>query len=610
MFWRTITTTGPTDVHAALSYSPSDVLVEIAKSLDTLSDVLSFSLTSKFVYSSVSSVLYERVTLNNIGQCLHTLSMLQQRPEIARHVRELVVRPHTNRRLRQGIAVSALASAAVRDAAATMRFDALKKFVWDGEERPYHEDMWFALRMGCPQLRYIGTSVGAHLPSQNSHLFDFVDLSGFSLMYRRGFYVMHMDMFLDEDNPTSRQLWEMLIQRCPNLEELAIDGVSPMPTDAHWLVEGRWPKLRNLTLGDVSIDWMHAPVDPTQKRPFIIWLEAHTNLESLNLSRHTIQSTHLSDLDSASFQLSSFSGTMQQLQALPHIHASLKSVTFREPLLTRDISPQAVAGLLQGLTSLTELRISFMLHSMYDSGNLLRSLIASCPHLQLLDLTCGSKPSFQLNVFAKTIRGFTRLHSLRLTIVKYPGDESLSAGAVRIAKNNPRLSQFVLTFISPTYPLPLPFALPFFGLLLPFVSHASGSFKLATDYHGLPLSLAAQEQSRIIWPWGFGSSLRSKKYISDLRPLSSPARQKSGMRGVLSLVCERSSAGEEIRMIIFCALLVSLAVWGFIVNQGMTLPQPPHIDSREAGALGMLTAHVPFRFSRGPTSRIRLPATA
>lgn len=45
MFWRTITTTGPTDVHAALSYSPSDVLVEIAKSLDTLSDVLSFSLT-------------------------------------------------------------------------------------------------------------------------------------------------------------------------------------------------------------------------------------------------------------------------------------------------------------------------------------------------------------------------------------------------------------------------------------------------------------------------------------------------------------------------------------------------------------------------------------
>jgi len=75
--------------------------------------------------------------------------MLQCRPEIARHVRELVVRPHTNKKARQGIAVSALASAAVRDTASTMRLDALKKFVWDGEEKPYHEDMWFALRMGC-----------------------------------------------------------------------------------------------------------------------------------------------------------------------------------------------------------------------------------------------------------------------------------------------------------------------------------------------------------------------------------------------------------------------------------------------------------------------------
>jgi hypothetical protein len=245
-------------------------------------------------------------------------------------------------------------------------------------------------------------------------LFDFVNLTGFSLMFRRGFYEMHMDMFLDgalllriaddlrpssfpsEDNPTSQQLWDMLIQRCPNLEELTIDGVSPMPTDAHLLVEGRWPKLRKLTLGDVSIDWLHGPVDPTQKRPFVTWLEAHPNLESLNLSRHTIQSVHLSDLDSSCFQLSSFSGTIQQLQALPHIHSSLKSVSFREPLLTRDTSPQTVASLLQGMTHLTELKISFILHSMYDSGSLLRSLIVSSPHLQHLDLTCSNKPSFQL----------------------------------------------------------------------------------------------------------------------------------------------------------------------------------------------------------------------
>jgi hypothetical protein len=109
---------------------------------------------SNFVYSSVSSVLYEKVTLNNIGQCLCTLSMLQRQPEIARHVRELVVRPHTNKKLRQSTAVSALVSAAVRDTAATMRLDALKRFVWDGEERPFFEGMWFALRMGCVALMH------------------------------------------------------------------------------------------------------------------------------------------------------------------------------------------------------------------------------------------------------------------------------------------------------------------------------------------------------------------------------------------------------------------------------------------------------------------------
>jgi hypothetical protein len=44
MFWRT-TPTGPTNAQTGLSYSPGDVLIEIAKSLDSLSDVLNFALT-------------------------------------------------------------------------------------------------------------------------------------------------------------------------------------------------------------------------------------------------------------------------------------------------------------------------------------------------------------------------------------------------------------------------------------------------------------------------------------------------------------------------------------------------------------------------------------
>jgi len=42
------------------------------------------------------------------------------------------------------------------------------------------------------------------------------------------------------------------------------------------------------------------------------------------------------------------------------------------------------------------LRLSFVLHSIYESGSLLRSLVGSCPRLERLDLACGRMPSFTL----------------------------------------------------------------------------------------------------------------------------------------------------------------------------------------------------------------------
>ncbi|KAF5385948.1 hypothetical protein D9615_002663 [Tricholomella constricta] len=592
MFWLDFTTSSPRHSAERSHFTPpGDLLIEIASALESRADVLNLSLTSRYVYSNIAAVLYETVTLNSLEQCTRTLTMLQRRPDIARHVRELVIRPHSNNEVRHGVAVSLLASAAVRETAATQRLDALTKFIWDGDEKPYHEDMWFALRMGCPQLRYIGTSVGRYLPMHNSHLFDFVDLIGFSLTLKHGFYETHMDMFLDEDNASSRQMWDMLIQRCPNLEELIIEGVSTLPTDVHALVEGRWPKLRKLALGDVSIDWIPGLLAQGEKRPFITFLEAHPTLDSLSLSRYTIQPAHLATLDPGSLQLSSFSGTLQQLQALPYLQSHLKSVTFRDSMQTRETSAQAVASLLQGFSHLTDLKISFNLHSMYDSGNLLRSLISSCPHLRKLELTCGNKPSFQLDSFSKTVRGFPKLRTLHLTIVKYPGDEALSAGAARIAKANPRLTKFSLTFIPPAYPLPLPFSLPY--LPIPFPTRASGSFELTCDHHGLPLSLIGFEHFRLTWPWGLGVSSRSRRYERDLRPLSAPGRRKSGWRSVLGLVFERSSAGEEMRMIIFCGLLVSLAVWGFASNRAK-----PEEVVRAAKAVRRPAVQGVVRFSR------------
>jgi hypothetical protein len=197
-----------------------------------------------------------------------------------------------------------------------------------------------------------------------------------------------------EDEPIHHKFRKMLMDRCPNLEELAIDGVSPVPLNAGSLLDGRWPNLRRLSLGDMILDWPHRST--TEKCPFTTFLEAHPMLKSLSISRRNVDPVHLASLNPDALQLTSFSGTLQQLQALPYLHPYLKSVSFREAMPTREISALTVASVLQGLTSLTKLKISFVLHSMYDSGNLLRTLVSNCPQLRHLELTCGHKPSFQL----------------------------------------------------------------------------------------------------------------------------------------------------------------------------------------------------------------------
>lgn len=542
--------------------TPGDLLLEIARWLDCRQDLLYFCSTSKYIFFHVSSLLYESVSLNTLEQCSTTLLMLGRRPDITRHIRELRVRPHTRPSSDVSLSENAHVSATIRALAVSKRLDALVKFIWDADEMPLNEDMWFALRMGCPQLRYIGTSIGARLPAANSHFFDFVNLSGFLLHFRNAFYDSYGALLPEEDEPSVHKLWSMLINNCPNLEELIIEGTSPIPIQTQLLATGRWPKLRKLILGDISPGWMTGPMNPGEKRPFIAFLESHHNLRILGITKHTVVPSHLASIDPGQLQLTAFMGTHQQLQAIPHLYPSLRSVTFREPVETREVSAPAVANLLRELSSLTELSISFSLHSMYDSGSLLRSLIQSCPRLRHLALTCAQKPSFQLDSFAKTIQGFPRLRTLHLTIVKYPGDEALAAGATRIAKSNPRLKNFSLTFIPPAYSLFIPFPIPY--LPTPFRARATGSFRLSCDHHGLPLNLFVRESCRLVWPWGLGVSSRTKKYVQDLRPFS-PSRRQGGIKGLWALLLEGSQAGEEMRMMVCCGMLVSLAIWGFFV---------------------------------------------
>lgn len=124
-----------------------------------------------------------------------------------------------------------MVSSAVRRAAKNL--EVLRTFAWDGEELPPYDDMWFALRMlcvpfvispgvsaelellinqlppsqvhfdltwfnptpakqPCTWLAYLPHEVRTLIPPQ---LFDFIDLYGFSLTFKTGFYWQNDGVF-------------------------------------------------------------------------------------------------------------------------------------------------------------------------------------------------------------------------------------------------------------------------------------------------------------------------------------------------------------------------------------------------------------------------------
>ncbi|TRM69371.1 hypothetical protein BD626DRAFT_473844 [Schizophyllum amplum] len=549
---RRATRSEQTECHGSFGVLPADILAEISLYLDCV-DLQSVVLLSNHIYGSVTPVLYRRVVLTSFDKCCTTLNMLGRRPDIARHVQDLLVSPRSPQRARHVFSDSAVISDMVRSLAASETLLALSKFTWADEELPFYDDMWFALRAGCEQLKYISTTIGSYSPASHSHLFDFKNLTGFCLHLEPSFYHdnlhLSLDHFFDMDYGLTRPFWDMLLNQCPDLQELRIEGRSPFPVDVNRLTDGRWPKLRTLVLGDVSADWVPRGAHLVDKRPFANFLEAHPTLETLELSQFSVSPTTLRQVNPQAMKITSFSGTLDQLHALPHMYGKLRSLSFRDPLQTREVTAFSIAGLLQHMPNLTDLRVAFVLHSSYDSQNILRSLTNACPKLQNLELRCTQKQSFSMLEFSKCIRCFTKLRTLQLAVVKSPGD-SLARSAAQIARVNPRLENFTLTFLPPMKPRYLPVGVP---------ASATGRFTLVTDTHGLPLSLSAYEQQRVAWPMGLGVSRSSRKYVSDLRPAGTPGRRA----GLLALMTEKSAAGEEMRVIVFCTILVFLAGYGF-----------------------------------------------
>ncbi|KAH8995178.1 hypothetical protein EDB86DRAFT_2804655 [Lactarius hatsudake] len=528
---------------------PADILLEIADHLARPAEVLHLYLTSSKVADALTPALYSSIILRGSAQCIHTLNMLNARPDRARHVRSLGLCPDSSggrasKWGRSALPVGYLVSSAVRQAA--RNFEVLRTFAWDGEELPPCDDMWFALRIFCPRLKFISTSLGSILPPPNSHLFDFSDLYGFSLTFKTGFYWQNDGFSRDEPVPGYDRLWNMLINRCPNLEHLAIDGHSPhAPVDAHGLVRGRWPKLRSLLIGDVVFDW-HVGLNTTLGRPFHAFLDAHRNLEALHLQSHAPSVSApgvLADLHAdALAKVSTFSGALVQAQVLP-ARASLKTLRVPDAIPLREGTPLSVSASLTVLPSLASLTIAFRLEQGYDNGAILRAIVAACPRLHHLDFTIACRPSITVETFSRTIRPLGQLRTLTLRIVPSPGEDSLRACGARLVRASPRLSSFDVVFLARSGPHTLAWS----------VVRARASFVLAADRHGLPLALhVVERRPRLLWPG---------EVVHRVTLVMRPAGARTPL---LALVMERSPAGEEARLLLFCATLLAVVVWGCI----------------------------------------------
>lgn len=192
--------------------------------------------------------------------------------------------------------------------------------------------------------------------------------------------------------PAEPRLWDMLIRRSPDLEELHINGAPFISTQiVHPLCYAHWPKLHTLSLGDILLDWNPRP---GVKPPFVAFLEAHPQLRSLRISRAALNPAHLTSLEPGSLpELTRFSGAVEHLQALAPIHHQISSVALDEPFVIRDVAPSLLASVLRGLKSLSELRVCFVFQTAYEGGSLVRSIAHACPGLTKLEIVCTRKSS-------------------------------------------------------------------------------------------------------------------------------------------------------------------------------------------------------------------------
>ncbi|KAH9476327.1 hypothetical protein JR316_0011902 [Psilocybe cubensis] len=466
---------------------PADIVREIVDLLAP-SDILNFSLASKHLRAMLLPALYETVTLKSSKNCRVTLSMLKSRKDICGYVRKLAVRPNyylawprPDEQLSEEWVVSMIEDI-------SMDLISLHTFDWDGLELP-DDSLWHTLRSNCPELKSVFSNVGTRPLDPSSTLFDFSNLTSFSLIVRHG--LGGSDLFPELEALPPR-LWDMLRTRCPDLQELAICSFSSSARvfDFDPITDGHWPKLHTLTLGSFGYQQDFSLGPPAlNNNSLSSFLDSHTNLKYIrflwNFKRWMSPDNipmHLSEKSLPA--LDTFIGVYQQLAELPNPQVVETLDLTCEPVYESRL--EAVCPVLRTLTNLTSLDIwTHVFDTSRDHSLFFFSILTSCPKLTDFHFMCTT--SFTVKPLKQLITQLYLLPSLKrfsLTKGHKYVDESMLSTALRILKYNPALKQINIRWAREKCPNHL---------------KQEGCYDVVVDKHGRPEALAVVERGIPLW---------------------------------------------------------------------------------------------------------------
>ena len=193
----------------------------------------------------------------------------------------------------------------------------------------------------------------------------------------RVFYIYFATIFLDHILPVTgdipERLLDMLINRCPDLQELNIDGRSSSSDfSIRPLLGARWSNLRSLTLGD----YIH-PATDLHSALLVEFLAAHP------LEHFTALRCHDSHAHSVLQQLTSYSGCFYGLLDLPDpLLLEKLRITCHSHTVPALPTLLRTAANLNSLTSLTIIRP----RADYNNWRGFHGILSSCPQLSHLEI--------------------------------------------------------------------------------------------------------------------------------------------------------------------------------------------------------------------------------